>query len=68
MRRQQEEAIERRLRENEQRGIKNIDKVKTDAIRKSELERRQQEAERNPRGTGGNQLRVKQIKKKEFFI
>ena len=58
MRQQQAEAIERRLRENEQRGIKNVDKVRADAVRKSELERRQQEAERN-RGTGENQLRVK---------
>ena len=58
MRQQQAEAIERRLRENEQRGIKNVDKVRADAVRKSELERRQQEAERN-RGIGENQLRVK---------
>ena len=58
MREQQARAIEKRLQENEKRGIKNVDKVRADAMRKSELERRQEEADRN-RGAGNqNQLRV----------
>ena len=58
MREIQAQAIERRLQENEKRGIKNVEHVKAKAAQKKEYERRQEEADRN-RGTNNDiQLRV----------
>ncbi|KAM8710472.1 hypothetical protein ACLKA7_017140 [Drosophila subpalustris] len=49
-RRQQLEAAERRVRENETRGVKNLDKVRRQQQRAEEMERREEEAARQ----GGN--------------
>jgi hypothetical protein len=59
MRELQAQAIDKRLHENERRGIKDVDNVKAKVAQKKEYEKRQAEADRN-RGTNNeNQLRVK---------
>ena len=47
MRRVQAEAIEKRLRENEMKGIKNPESVKQKEMKKKELEKRQEQANRS---------------------
>ncbi|KAJ9588650.1 hypothetical protein L9F63_018063, partial [Diploptera punctata] len=50
---QQAEAAERRMRQQEGRGIKDPEKFKFQQLRKQELERRQEEAEKQNIGGGG---------------
>lgn len=51
------EAAEKRQRENESRGIKDIDKVRRQQQRAADLERRQNELDKQG-GGGGDLLRV----------
>lgn len=58
MRQMQAQAIDKRLKENEKRGVQDVDRVKQKIAKRDEYERRQEEAQRN-RGTGNDtQLRV----------
>lgn len=57
-RRQQIEAAERRMREQETRGIKDPERFQREKRKKQELERRQEEAEKKYTGERGGQLKV----------
>uniref|UniRef100_A0A6M2DRQ7 Uncharacterized protein n=1 Tax=Xenopsylla cheopis TaxID=163159 RepID=A0A6M2DRQ7_XENCH len=56
---QMAEAAEKRQRENESRGIKDIDKVRRQQQRAADLERRQNELDKQG-GGGGDLLRWQQ--------
>ncbi|XP_023706554.1 small VCP/p97-interacting protein [Cryptotermes secundus] len=56
-RRQQIEAAERRMREQETRGIKDPERFQREKRKKQELERRQEEAEKKYTGERGGQLK-----------
>jgi small VCP/p97-interacting protein len=57
-RRQQIEAAERRMREQEKRGIKDPERFKREKQKREELERRQEEADKKYTGGKGEQLTV----------
>jgi hypothetical protein len=57
-RRQQIEAVERRMREQEMRGIKDPERFKREKRKREELERKQEEADRKYTGERGGQLTV----------
>jgi small VCP/p97-interacting protein len=57
-RRQQMEAAERRMREQETRGIKDPERFQREKRKKQEVERRQEEAGKKYIGKRGGQLKV----------
>lgn len=64
MRELQAQAAEKRMQENEKRGVKNVESVKRQQERKNQMEN----MEDNRIGSGSNNLRVQKSKSVKYHI